>query len=215
MNPSIPYLREDLIRAAQNARRDEEVAKWKKMWPSEKVADLKNNGELVLIFQQGWGPVKKPHPNFPRVPKLYPTYSRTTGARLEIEGGPKEKAQEIVDVTEVAIKQLDEQYAGIIGMRVAGIATKAVVSDQIRQKNQLLGDLAWIASNVADQADLRQWLSLPSSFQVAKVRLKPGNYKARVVGLDVGGRPTGEESDWAELKVVARKKTFMNWRSLQ
>lgn len=215
VNPGIEYLHEDLIRAAQNARREDDLAKWRKMWPKEKPFDMKQNGEIVLIYQQGWGPVKRPHPNFPRVPKLYPTSSRTTRARLEIEGGQKEMAQEIVDVTDVAIKQLDEQYVSIIGMRAAGIATKAVVSDQIRQKNQLLGDLAWIATNIADQADLRQWLSLPSTIQMAKIRLRPGTYKARAVGLDSSGHETGEVSDWQEIKVAAKRKAFMNFRSVQ
>lgn len=215
INPSMDYLREDLIRAAINARREDDLEKWKKSWPKEKPADLKNNGELVLIFQQGWGPVKRPHPNFPRVPKLYPTSSHTVRARLEIQGGETELTQTAVDVTSVAMQQLDEQYVSIIGMRAAGIATKAVVSDQIRQKNQLLGDLAWMASNIADQADLRQWLSLPSSIQVAKIRLKPGAYKYRVVGLDSGGGASGEESDWVEVKIAARKKAFANWRSLR
>lgn len=215
LNPTMPYLREDLIRAAAAARRGEDVEKWKKMWPSVKPADLKNNGEVVLVYQQGWGPVKKPHPSFPRIPKLYPSVSNTTGARLEVEGsGAKEIAQRVADISDIAIKQLDEQYATLIAMRAAGIATKAVVADQIRQKNQLLGDLAWIASNIADQADLRQWLSLPASFQIAKLRLKPGKYRVRAVGLDSSDNPTGEVSEWMDVKVDTRKKAFVSWRSL-
>lgn len=214
INPTLPYLKEDLIRAAQNARRGEDVEKWRKQWPNVKPADLKNNGEIVLIYQQGWGPVKKPHPSFPRIPKLYPSVSNTTGARIEVEGGAKEDSQRVADISDIAIKQLDEQYASLIAMRAAGIATKAVVADQIRQKNQLLGDLAWIASNIADQADLRQWLSLPASFQVAKLRLKAGKYKVRIVGLDSSDNTTGESTDWMEVKVEPRKKSFLSWRSL-
>jgi len=208
------YLKEDLIRAGMAARRDEDVAKWRRDFAGIKPADLKNNGEIILIYQQGWGPSKKPHPSFPRIPKLYPNYSRTVRARVEVENGPMELTQRAVDVSNVAIQQLDEQYAGLIAMRAAGIATKAVVADQIRQKNQLLGDLAWIASNIADQADLRQWLSLPASFQIAKLRLKPGKYRVRVVGLDGADRPTEEMMDWTEIKVDARRKSFLNWRSL-
>ncbi len=214
INPNIPYLQEDLIRAGLAARRDEDVVKWRKQFAGVKPADLRNNGEIVLIYQQGWGPVKRPHPSFPRIPKLYPSYSNTTRARIEVEGGPSELTQTIVSITDVAIKQLDEQYAGLIAMRAAGIATKAVVADQIRQKNQLLGDLTWLATNLADQADLRQWLSLPATFQVAKLRLKPGKYKVRVVGLNMSGSPTDESSEWMEVKVDAKRKSFLNWRSV-
>ncbi len=209
------YLKEDLIRAGMAARRDEDVAKWKKDFPGVKPADLKNNGEIILIYQQGWGPSKKPHPNFARIPKLYPSFSRTVGARMEVEGAGSEVAQRAVDVTDVAIKQLDEQYAGLIAMRAAGIATKAVVADQIRQKNPLLGELAWLASNVADQADLRQWISLPATFQIAKMRLKPGKYRVRVIGLDSSDNPTEEIMEWTEVSVIAKKKSFLNWRSVR
>lgn len=212
---SMPYLKEDLIRAGMAARREEDVAKWRKEFPGIKPADLKNNGEVILVYQQGWGPSKKPHPNFPRIPKLYPNFARTVRARLEIDQGVSEVTQAVVDISDVAIKQLDEQYAGLIAMRAAGIATKAVVADQLRQKNQLLGDLAWIASNIADQADLRQWLSLPATFQIAKVRLKPGSYRVRVVGLDSSDNPTDEFMDWTEVKVDAKRKSFLSWRSLR
>lgn len=215
LNPDLMYLREDLIRAGIAARRGEDVAKWKGAFPGVKPANLKDEGEVVLIYQQGWGPVKRPHPNFPRIPKLYPTFSETQRAQFEIEGGTIERTQKVLDVTDTAIKTLDEQYAGIIAMRAAGIATKAVVADQLRQKNELLGQLAWIGMNIADQADLRQWLSLPSSIQVAKVRLKPGKYKVRITGLNAGGFPTGEATEWQEITVAAKKKLFFNWRSLR
>ena len=156
------------------------------------MPDTKNTGEIVLIYQQGWAPKKRPHPSFPRIPKLYPMPRSTVAARLEIENGPKEKSEIIFSVEETAIKELEDLYAELIAKRAAGIAAKAVVADQIRQKNQLLGDLAWIGMNVADQADLRQWTSLPATFQIAKIRLKPGHYKVRVVGINRAGGETGE-----------------------
>jgi hypothetical protein len=215
LNPNLDYLKEDLIRAAANARRSEDLEQYRKQWPGIKPVNLKDVGEIVLIYQQGWGPVKQPNPSFPRVPSLYPSWSQTQRARIEIENGPSEPTQTALDVTDTAIKTLNEQYAGLIGMRVAGIATKAVVADQLRQKNQLLGELAWIGMNIADQADLRQWLSLPASMQVAKLRLKPGKYKMRIVGLNGGGLPSGESTEWQEISVSARKKHFINWRSLR
>lgn len=215
LNPGLDYLKEDLIRAGIACRRMDDVDDWRRKFPGVRPANLKEDGEVVLLYQQGWGPQKRPNPAFPRVPKLYPLYSATDRVRLEVEGGPQELGQTVMSVTQVAIKTLDDDYAGLIGMRAAGIATKAVVADQIRQKNELLGALAWVGMNVADQADLRQWSSLPSSFQVAKIRLKPGNYKVRAVGLSSYGGPTGETSEWWDVKVEARKKAFVNWRSLR
>lgn len=215
LNPGLEYLKEDLIRSAINARRGDDLAEWKKQWPDVKPANLKEMGEVVLIYLQGWGPVKRAHPDFTRIPKLFPSYSEGQRARLDIQDGPTELTQTALDVTDTAIKTLDEQYADLVAMRVAGIATKAVVADQIRQKNELLGQLAWIGMNLADQADLRQWSSLPSSIQIAKVRLRPGRYKVRAVGLNSSLGPTGEGSEWQEIAVQARKKTFLTFRSLR
>lgn len=215
LNPNIPYLREDLIRAGIAAQRRDDVDQWRRKFPGVRPANFKEVGEVVLVYQQGWGPQKRPNPSFPRVPKLYPLWSNTERAKLEVEKGPSEYSERIMSVTDTAIKTLDEDYAGIIAMRAAGVATKAVVADQIRQKDPLLGAIAWVGMNVADQADLRQWTSLPASFQIAKLRLKPGRYKVRAIGLSSGGQPSGESSEWWDVKVEARKKTFVNWRSLR
>jgi hypothetical protein len=133
---------------------------------------------------------------------------------LEVEGGKSEISQTAANISEIATKQLDEQYASLVAMRVAGIATKAVVADQIRQKNQLLGELAWIASNAMDRADLRQWSSLPASFQIAKLRLKPGKYRIRAVGINMGGEPTSEQTGWLDIEVKPRKKQFIYFRTV-
>ncbi len=217
LNPNFDYIKADLIRAAKNARRSEDLAKWKKKFP-EAVKDSelgKGDAEIVLIFGQGWAPVKKPHPNFPRVPKLYPRTSSTRAAKLVVEGGPKEVSQAVYSVEEVAIKTLDDAYAALIAKRAAGIATKAVVADQIRQKNEALGSLAWIAMNVMDQADLRQWSSLPETFQIAKIKVKPGKHRVQIAALNSMGQETGEVSEWQDIEVKAGKRKFIFWRSFQ
>lgn len=221
VNPNIPYLKEDLIRAAKNAQRPEELAKWQKQFPDVKVRPEwkdKNFGEVVLVYQQGWGPRKYPHPDYASIPKLYPTASFTKKAKLIVSNGKKEwdePSQLILSVQDVAIKTLDDQYAPLIAKRVAGIAAKAVVADQIRQQNKVLGELAWIGMLAADRADLRQWSLLPESFQVAKLYLPAGEYKIKAVGLSIDDALTGEEMDFGTVKVQPRKKTFLAWRSLK
>src|SRR6185437_17144536 len=95
--------------------------------------------------------------------------------------------QVVYNVNDVAIKTLDDEYAGLVAKRLAGVATKAVIADQIAQKNKLLGELTWIGLNVADRADLRQWSTLPETFQVARALLPGGHYKVSVQGLGSAG----------------------------
>lgn len=215
--PNFPYLREDLIRAAIVAQRDDEVSKWKKAFPEVKVRPTWRDprfGEIVFIYQQGWGPRKFPNPQYTKVPKLYPVHSRTQRAKMTVEGIGVENTQTIFSVQDVAIKTLDDEYAELIAKRLAGVATKAVVSDQIRQKNKLLGELAWLGMNLADQADLRQWSTLPETFQIARKIVPVGDHVITVTGLDSSGAPTGEEFK-TRISVRPGKKSFFTWRSVR
>ena len=216
LNPDIPYLEEDLLRAARRARRTEDLAKYRREF-SSKDAELwrrKDMGELVLIYQQGWGPTKRPHPQSFRVPKLFPVPSRTRQARLVVSNGRSETSQEIYAVSEVAIRTYNDEIGKLIAKRVAGVVAKEVVSDQIRQKNKALGDIAGLIMHVSDQADLRHWSTLPESFQIAKVYLPVGEYEIEAIGLDGAGKETSERSGKMKVQVLSRKKTFVTWRSV-
>lgn len=196
--------------------------------------------ELVVVAQTGWGPQKRPRPEAPRFPYLVRVPSRTQAVVLKVwpsetrrpsaeksESDQAESAQtqaidaipllsvrseRIQSVTDVAIRTLEADYARLVASRVAGVATKAVVADQIRQKDELLGGLAWIAMNLADRADLRQWSTLPSEFHIARVWLKPGTYRVTVHSL----LNSGEESEAlqsTELVLQPGRKSFLTART--
>ncbi len=214
--PNYEPLHADLIRAAMRAHRDEDVQKWKKEFPEVQIgSEFKDPkaGELVLIYQQGWGPRKYPRPGAPRFPKLFPVSSNAKKAELEITGIDKIVTASIYSVQDVGIKTLENDYVGIVAKRLAGVAAKAVLSDQIRQRNPLLGDLAFIALNATDRADLRQWSTLPETFQIARKRLKAGTYKISVRGIYGSGGATGENLPDQEITILPGKKTFITWRS--
>ncbi|HEX4924379.1 MAG TPA: hypothetical protein VFV50_09840, partial [Bdellovibrionales bacterium] len=216
LRSNVNLLKTDLLRASQLARRPDDYAKWKRTFGGDKLDDWwknKDYGEIVLIYQQGRAPVKRPHPESPRFPKLYSVPSVTRLARLEVEGAGQMTTEPVYSIQDIAIKTLNDAYGALIAKRMAGVATKAVVADQIRQKDELLGAIAWIGMNIADQADLRQWSTLPESFQVARIPVKAGIYKVRVTGLDLSLQATGESMTERELKVAPRRKTFVMWRS--
>lgn len=215
--PSYPPLREDLVRAAIKAQRPDELDEWKKKFPDVKPKPEWSNpgmGELVFVYQQGWGPRKRPRPEAPRFPRLEPTFSAIKAANLIVNGSVAGRTQMVYSAQDVAIKTLDDAYAALVAKRVAGIATKAVIADQIAQKNKALGAVAWIAMNVADRADLRQWSTLPESFQIARVFLKAGTYKVAAEGLYGSGAPGGERMPERTVVIKPGKKTFMSWRSV-
>ncbi len=215
LNPDVQYLKSDLLRVSRLARRPDKYAEYQKSFgEAKKVEDLKNKGEIIALIQQGWAPRKFPRPESPRLPKLNPVLCATQRARLIVEGVGQEDSELITSVESVAIKNLEDQYAGLVAKRVAGVATKAVVADQLRQKNELLGQLAWIGMNIADQADLRQWVTLPRSFQIIRFPVPQGTYKVRFEGLNISGAPSGETSEETTIKVAAGRKVFLPWRTL-
>lgn len=207
------YLKEDLLRLSKRADRQDDYEKWRNKFGNRTYsAPDKESGELILIYQQGRGPVKKPHPSFDKIPKLFPVGTIAMKASLEVNG-KKAKTQTIYNLQDVAIKSLEEQYALIIGKRVGGLAAKFIVSQQVAKKNEALGMATWIGLNLMDQADLRQWSNLPETFQIARMYLKPGTYDVNVSALDYAGKATAEAQKFEKVKINKGKITFLNWRS--
>ena len=216
--PDYAPLHEDLIRAAIRAQRPEELETWKQKFPEVKILPEWKDpslSEIIMVFQQGWGPRKSPRPDNPRFPQLLPTYSNTARAKLIINDLPKAETSKVFSVTQVAIKTMNDDYARLVGSRVAGVVAKAVVADQIRQRNQVLGALAWVAMNAVDRADVRQWSTLPETFQIARVYVKAGEYKVRAQGLNLYGNETAEQMPERTVHAQAGRKVFVTWRSVR
>jgi uncharacterized protein len=210
-----PLLPGDLIRSSKLARRSETHKKWKSEFPSTGDNPAwydKNKGELIVIFQAGWGPEKRARQQY-RFPELYHVHSQTQQAKVIVDG-KAETTRSVYNVEGVAMATLEKDFGALVARRVGGIAAKAVVADQVRQKNELLGSIAWVAMNIADRADLRHWSTLPQTIQMVRWPLSPGKYKITLQGKDYSGIPTNDIYE-SEITVKAGQKTFINWRALK
>lgn len=219
LDPTNPFIAEDLVRMAKKSQRMEEYKKWKQIFPHVlENPDWynKEKGELVIIYQQGWGPEKHFSPVDQRFPKLYPISSQTAFTKLRIENQTEELSSKMVyHIEKDVVKTLDDDVAWMIARKVGSTVAKAVVADQIRQKNEALGDLAWIFMRISDRADLRQWSTLPRSIQMIRVWLPKGEYKISLQGYDGSGVPTADQLSPQPIKINASRKTFYNYRSLR
>jgi hypothetical protein len=232
--PDFQPLREDLIRAAIRAQRTEDLVQWKKKFPEVVIKpewNDRNVGEIVVVYLHGWGPRKQPRPDSPRFPKLvsvtteFPDFSvavfRKGSERDDEFPVAKSKGNPIYSVDSVALQAMEADYARLVGSRVAGLATKAVIADQIRQKDEAMGKIAWLAMNLADRADLRQWSTLPSSFSIARVPVKAGKYSLRMTGnrpLQPSEELLKSDSPMSQSRNVSvrgQQKTFVIWRGLR
>ncbi len=216
LDPNIPGIGADLARSAKLASREESYKKWKQKFTTADDPSWfkKENGELIVIFQQGWIPRKQPRSDAPRYPYLVPTTSLTQKVKVKVARQETISAT-TYDLGKVAVKTLNDDYAALVARRAGSFVAKSVVADQIRQKNEALGDLAMIAMLVSDRADLRQWSTLPSSFHLVRLFLPSGSYELELVGLDSEGKPSGEFSPSRKIVIQPGRKTFFNWRSLK
>lgn len=219
--PGYSPLRQDLIRANKKARRLEAVKKWKDAFPEVVEDPIWNDpkvGEVVVIYQNGWGPRKDFRRDTMRYPAMYPVPSYRSSISLQLEPtveaqGPRASAsgmgfrssEVLFDVDRAAISSLESRYTALVARRIGGAVAKEVVAHRIRQENQLLGDLALLAMYASDRADLRQWSTLPKSFKIYRAWVRAGEYQLKIDG----------EIKRTQLVVAPGGKSFVSHRTFQ
>lgn len=169
--------------------------------------------EIIVIYENGISPVKRPDPGFHSVPKFYPrtnpvSQAEVTVAGLEGGGVQTKKSTILHDIEATAIQNLEEKWGGIVAKKVGGIVAKEVAGNAIGRatKNDGLGALVKLVMYASDQADLRSWNLLPRDLQMVRFTVKPGNYTVRT--HPVGASPLPEKV----VSVGAGKKVFVNFR---
>jgi hypothetical protein len=216
LNPEVAYLKQDLVRSAANARRYSEVKKWKQKFGLKSDHRLKKGwGEVVLIYLQGWGPQKERHTQWRSIPELQRRFSYTKTMKLVVDESKEALTQPVYNVTEVAMKTLNDAYKSIIAKRIAGKVVKEVAAQAIARENKLLGAIAKIGLNATDRADLRQWFTLPNTFQVARIAVPAGEHTVSAEGLTDLDEGSGEFMKPQTVTVKDGKKTFLLFRSVR
>lgn len=227
--PNYSGLPEDLIRSNLKAKRIQAYEKWKARFPFVRTAEKTNSkinenkkekdwGEVVIIYQSGWGPRKNfRYDNF-RFPAMYPVWSvqqdidialkplsssaPSTLMTAEFQGPSREP---LFEVDPIAVQSLESQYLALVARRMAGIVAKQMVAERIRRDNALMGDLAQIAMSLSDRADLRQWSTLPKLFKVYRMRVPSGEYSLHIDSQEKNSR----------LLVKPNGKVFVNHRTFR
>tara|TARA_B110001454_G_scaffold218991_1_gene249081 strand:+ start:127352 stop:128608 length:1257 start_codon:yes stop_codon:yes gene_type:complete len=218
---NIGLIDDDLIRTAKKSQRMDDYRKLKMDFPNVKEDPSwydKSMGEVIVIFQNGWGARKDFNPHSPRFPILRSVPAESRNARISLDPVDKTgshylgQTEFIYSVDEAAIKTLLEDQGSLAARRIGGIVAKEVAADQIRQKNELLGFVAAVAMHASDRADLRQWSFLPKEFQMVRIRVKPGKYKVRLTTQNRYSETAGNSILEKEIDIRAGKTRFINWR---
>lgn len=162
------------------------------------------------------------------IPKFVKRSNKVNSVRVAA-GGESVNTIKLEDIETTAVKNLEDDYgrlykrvAGSIATKVvaslaAGIAAKKIVeqSKQLGQFAGLIGTAVGAGTGVAlfsqMKPDLRCWHTLPANFQLGRMSIKPGKYKARFTLSGAAGNIDQIEK---EVEIKKGEKTLVNLRTL-
>ncbi len=220
--PKFPGLGRDLYRLARLNRNAEDVEKWineftlssQEQAEAMRVAPRGPEGELIVLYENGISPQKVPHESAHNVPRFLARWNPVRRAQVKVDGVAVGLPAILHDIEETAIRNLNENMAGIIAKKViAGTIAKEAAARGIEKATDspLLGLAAKVFFYASDQADLRSWNLLPRDLQVLRVPLQPGLHTVQL--LPQGGGSLMQPLE-KTIQVEAGKKSFVVFRVL-
>jgi hypothetical protein len=223
LEPKFPSIGKDLWRMAYALKMRDDLEKWdlefnltqqdretaKQLIPKKNRKD--NPSEIIVLYENGISPVKRPNPQFTQVPRFFPRSNPAGGARIEVlgEGQTFNGLTSVLhDIESTAIFNLEEKYSALVAKKLAGVVAKEIVGNQVENAtdSKFLGFLTKLALYASDQADVRSWNLLPKDLQVVRFMVNPGTYQIRATPM--GLAPLQEKT----VQVASGKKIFVCFR---
>jgi hypothetical protein len=201
LEPRLGPLAEPLLRLAKRTGRDDAYAALLQRFPGLPHEPLgREEGQVVVVVEAGLSPEKESATRQYRPDAVelitIPRY-RDRGSTPEASVSVGEAMQGAVAVTSlgrVATIHLEDRLGRMLAKQLAGAVVKAGVAAGAGAltKSDEVAYLTFLLLNLANEPDLRSWLSLPAEFQLARFRLPAGRHTVQV---ELGGRVTSREVD--------------------
>lgn len=145
---------------------------------------------------------------FPRFTERQPVY---TGARL-LGDGVSVQLDKAQDINAIAFKSLEDRMIREMGQALLRLAVKQAAEQSLRKENEGLGALLGLIGAATEQADTRNWQTLPYSVGYGRVSLPEGRHQLSLELL----LPNSHVGRTVPLEVNIRqgRTTFMNMHTL-
>jgi hypothetical protein len=164
------------------------------------------------------------------IPKFQRRENRVSHLEIVVNGRNLGRTYQLEDVEDTAVKNLEEQYLGMVGKVAAGIVTKAAISiaagmaaqkaaEQSRQLGAFSGVIGAVVGAGTGAAlisqikpDLRCWHTLPANFQLGRVFLPAGQHDVTInlIGRNGGVIHTLNKT----LNVTKDKRSLLSLRTV-
>jgi hypothetical protein len=216
--PTYPGIGKDLWRCAVVLGFEDDQEKWDTQFKltdqdhkdALAVGPKSPKGEIIVLYENGISPIKKPNPQFESVPKFYPRYNPVAFADVEVDGKILGETHSLDNIESMAIENLEEKWGGMVAKKVAGLLVKGAAAYGVEQltHSKLLGQLTAIGLMKADQADCRSWNLLPHDLQVARIPVDAGTYTVKIIPRGAGAAAAPTKT----IQVARGKRVFVNFR---
>jgi len=144
---------------------------------------------------------------FPKYVEREPYF---TNGELKV-GGKYYSLEKAEDINAIAFKTLEERMVSELGKGLLRVALKKAVERQVRKENEKLGFLIGVVNFASEQADTRNWQTIPHSIHYSRIPLKPGKNE---VELNTAGRRVNG-SELFVFEGVRGKTQFQTYQSLE
>ena len=146
---------------------------------------------------------------FPRYLKRVPLFNQ---ASVQINGEVR-PFQLIEPIDLIAEKTLEDRMLRESGQALARLVAKKTLEIAVRSQNKTAGDITSLAGAISEQADTRNWQTLPAKIYYARIPLKPGNNSIEFNSKSNNGEKT-ENTKFEINQVLKGNLYFINQHSL-
>ena len=145
---------------------------------------------------------------FPRFSERRPVY---TSARLKT-GGQANPLYLAQDINAIAFKSLEDRMLRQMGSALLRLAAKQAAEQSLRRQNENLGAILGLLGAATEQADTRNWQTLPYAIHYTRMELPEGRHDLSLELM----LPNGNVASTLHLEADIRpgRTTFINFHTL-
>jgi hypothetical protein len=192
LNPSFPNIGSDLIELAGRLGMRNEESEWRQQYPTVPLKKRRTERtEVVVIFERGNGPIKVPREEASSLPRMEPRFNSEAGAKVLVDGVDYGNLLVGMDIENTSIRYLEDRMGKMIARKMLGAAVKGAIAAGVTAGSDDHASSALAVFQLLmlfDQADLRNWRSLPADIQFLRIPVSAGTHEIRLQTLDYAGK---------------------------